>query len=66
VCSSDLDQELRVHFVQRLRSEKKFASVEELKARISQDVEIGRSILASSQAQCSLPRQRPDIVFAAR
>jgi riboflavin kinase/FMN adenylyltransferase len=35
-----------LHFVQRLRSEKKFAGVEELKARIAEDVKIARRVLA--------------------
>jgi riboflavin kinase/FMN adenylyltransferase len=42
---------LSVLFVQRLRSERKFASLEELKARIGEDVRLGRIILASPDAQ---------------
>jgi len=49
-------QTLAVQFVQRLRSERKFASVDELKARIGEDVRLGRMILASPDA---LPQQRP-------
>jgi riboflavin kinase/FMN adenylyltransferase len=49
-------QTLGVQFVQRLRSERKFASVDELKARIGEDVRLGRMILASPDA---LPQQRP-------
>ncbi|BBD09521.1 bifunctional riboflavin kinase/FAD synthetase [Desulfovibrio ferrophilus] len=43
--------ELRVQFVQRLRSEKKFNGIDELKAQIAHDTELGRKILSSSQAQ---------------
>lgn len=43
--------ELRVQFVQRLRSEKKFSGIDELKTQIARDIELGRTILASSQAQ---------------
>ncbi|MFP4167362.1 MAG: bifunctional riboflavin kinase/FAD synthetase [Desulfonatronovibrionaceae bacterium] len=51
----DLDSDLygemlRVHFVQRLRSEKKFSSFEELKAQITEDVQMGRKILAAEGA----------------
>lgn len=43
--------EMRVHFVQRLRDEKKFSGVEELMARIAEDCELGRRILATPEAQ---------------
>lgn len=48
----DFDQDIygrdiRVHFVQRIRSEKKFNGLDELKARINQDIELGRQILSS-------------------
>lgn len=46
---------LRIHFVQRLRSEQKFSGLDELRARIGQDIQLGRRILASSMAQCYLP-----------
>ena len=51
----DFDQdlygvELRAHFVQRLRDEKKFSGPEELVARIKEDVALGRQILASPEA----------------
>lgn len=39
------NQNVKVHFVQRLRSEKKFAGVEELKAQISLDCKLARDIL---------------------
>lgn len=44
------DQNISLHFVQRLRDEQRFASVEELKARIAQDVALARRILASPEA----------------
>lgn len=50
-----LGRTLRIHFVQRLRSEQKFSGVDELRARIAQDIAIGRQILASPMAQCYLP-----------
>lgn len=46
---------LRIHFVQRLRSEQKFSGLDELRTRIGQDIQLGRQILASSMAQCYLP-----------
>lgn len=42
---------LIVQFVQRLRSERKFESLEALKERIGEDVRLGRIILESSEAQ---------------
>lgn len=39
--------EARVHFVQRIRDEKKFSGPEELKARIAEDVRLATSILSS-------------------
>lgn len=39
-----------LHFVQRLRSERKFSGVEELKARIAEDVKIARRVLAEPEA----------------
>lgn len=41
---------IRIHFVQRIRDERKFAGPEELKARIAVDVELGRRILALPEA----------------
>ena len=38
-------QELRIDFVERLRGEKKFGSVEELKKQMAEDVRKGKSIL---------------------
>lgn len=39
--------ELRVHFVARLRAEKKFGGLDELKAQIARDVDAARAILAA-------------------
>lgn len=44
-------QRLRLHFVQRLRGERKFESIDALKARIADDVRLSRVILATSDAQ---------------
>jgi len=44
-------QRICLQFVQRLRSERKFESIEALKARIADDVRLGRVILATSDAQ---------------
>jgi len=46
-------QELSVRFVQRLRSERKFESLDALKARIADDVRLGRVILGAPDAQPS-------------
>jgi riboflavin kinase/FMN adenylyltransferase len=46
--------DIRVHFVQRIRDEKKFASLDELKDRIARDVELGRQILAQPEAAIKL------------
>jgi riboflavin kinase/FMN adenylyltransferase len=40
-------RDLRLDFVQRLRDEKKFDSVEDLKKQIAEDVEQGRAILSA-------------------
>ena len=45
------EQDILVHFVQRLRSEKKFSSLDELKTQIGKDKNLARQILASSEAQ---------------
>ena len=45
------DQNIFVHFVQRLRSEKKFSGLDELKAQIGKDKNIAQTILASSEAR---------------
>ena len=45
------DQDIFVHFVQRLRSEKKFAGLDQLKAQIAKDKTIARTILASPEAR---------------
>lgn len=58
--SGDLyGRHIRVHFVQRLRDEKKFSGLDELKARIAEDVRLGRAILASPEAQPDLPATCP-------
>jgi riboflavin kinase/FMN adenylyltransferase len=44
-------QKIDVHFVQRLRSEKKFSGLDELKAQINRDAQLARTILDSSEAQ---------------
>ena len=44
-------QDIRVHFVQRLRSEKKFSGLDELKKQIQADIELGQKILSSPEAQ---------------
>ncbi|WP_018125074.1 bifunctional riboflavin kinase/FAD synthetase [Desulfovibrio oxyclinae] len=55
--ASDLyGRNIRVHFVQRIRDEKKFNGIDELKARITRDVEIGRQILAEPEAAIRLTR----------
>jgi len=53
--------DIRVHFVQRIRDERKFNGIDELKDRISKDVELGRQIL--SQPEAAIMVTRPD--FAA-
>jgi len=39
-----------LHFVQRLRGEKKFSTIEELKARIAEDANLAQRILATPEA----------------
>lgn len=41
-------QELRIEFIERLRDEKRFASIEELKKQIAEDIKRGQAILASA------------------
>jgi riboflavin kinase / FMN adenylyltransferase len=53
-------QTLGVQFVQRLRSERKFESIDALKARIGEDVHLGRIILASVDAQMRPGPQNTD------
>ena len=53
--SGDLyERPLRVHFVQRLRDEKKFSGLDELKEQIAKDIALGRMILSSEEAQPKL------------
>jgi riboflavin kinase/FMN adenylyltransferase len=40
------DQPVKVHFVQRLRSEIKFSGIDELKSQIAKDCKLGRKILS--------------------
>jgi len=40
-------KELKVHFIERIRSEKKFSTIEELKEQILKDIETAKKILAS-------------------
>jgi riboflavin kinase/FMN adenylyltransferase len=44
------DRELKIHFVQRIRAEKRFSGPEELVARIREDVSLGREILSAPEA----------------
>ncbi len=41
-------QDIRLCFVQRIRDERKFSNVEELKERIAKDVELAKNILAAA------------------
>ena len=45
-CQDIYDQPVRVHFVQRLRSEIKFSGIDELKKQIEKDCVLGRRILS--------------------
>ena len=45
------DQPIRVHFVQRIRSEKKFSGPDELVVRIREDIGLARMILAAPDAR---------------
>ncbi len=49
------ERDIKVHFVQRIRDEKKFNSLDELKARIGEDINLARRILASPEAQIQSP-----------
>lgn len=42
---------LKVHFVQRLRGERKFSGLDELKAQIGKDITLARTILALPEAR---------------
>lgn len=44
-------RQLKVHFVQRLRGERKFASLENLKIQISKDIALSRTVLALPEAR---------------
>jgi riboflavin kinase / FMN adenylyltransferase len=50
-------QTLSVQFVQRLRDERKFDSLDALKSRIADDVQLGRVILGAPDAQLGGERQ---------
>ncbi len=45
------DRPIRVHFVQRIRAEKKFSGPDELSARIREDIGLARMILAAPDAR---------------
>ncbi len=45
------DQPVKVHFVQRLRSEIKFSGIDELKSQIEKDCELGRRILSIPESK---------------
>lgn len=45
------DAPIRIHFIQRIRDERKFANLDELVARIRVDVDLAREILALPEAQ---------------
>jgi riboflavin kinase/FMN adenylyltransferase len=45
------DKTLKVHFVQRLRGERKFSSLDELKSQIGKDIALGQTILALPEAR---------------
>lgn len=49
-------RDIRVHFVQRIRDEKKFNGIDELKDRISKDIELGRQILSQPEAEIQLTK----------
>lgn len=42
---------IRVHFIQRIRSERKFSGLDELKARINKDIELAKAILAYPESK---------------
>ncbi|HMM38930.1 MAG TPA: bifunctional riboflavin kinase/FAD synthetase [Desulfovibrio sp.] len=49
---------IRVHFVQRLRSERKFENLDALRARIQADIDLAGRILSEPEAQpATLPRE---------
>ncbi len=50
--------DIRVHFVQRIRDEKKFNGIDELKERINTDIDLGRRIL--SQPEAAIRLTHPD------
>ncbi|WP_027190327.1 bifunctional riboflavin kinase/FAD synthetase [Fundidesulfovibrio putealis] len=49
-CGDLYGKSVDLHFVQRLRSEKKFSGIEELKARITEDAALARRILEEPEA----------------
>ena len=48
--------DIRVHFVQRIRDEKKFNGIDELKDRIGKDIDLGRQILSQPEAEIKLTK----------
>ncbi|WP_319468302.1 bifunctional riboflavin kinase/FAD synthetase [uncultured Pseudodesulfovibrio sp.] len=49
-------RDIRVHFVQRIRDEKKFSGIDELKERIATDTALGRQILSQPEAEIRLTK----------
>ncbi len=59
-CQDNLyGSELKIDFVERLRSEKRFNSVEELKTQIAEDVKRGQAVLDSRNSDMSAVKGRP-------
>jgi len=53
-------RDIRVHFVQRIRDEKKFSGIDELKDRIAKDIKLGRQILSQPEAEIKLTKPEFD------
>jgi len=49
-CGDLYGKSIDLHFVQRLRGEKKFSGIEQLKARIAEDASLAKRILATPEA----------------
>ena len=49
------DQQMQVKFIQRIRSEKKFANSDELMVQINQDIQFTREVLNNEPKQKNLP-----------
>jgi riboflavin kinase/FMN adenylyltransferase len=50
------DSDIRIHFVQRVRDEKKFNGIDELKDRIGKDIALSRQILSQPEAEIQLTK----------